>query len=538
MEEKIKKDKVLLKCLSSLLVIVVIIIGVSFAIFQSFARQTTTNQVGTLSCFTVSFEGVTSALNLTNEYPITDKEGFQKDPYVFKVTNNCTQYLTLNIGVETLSSSQIAANLIKGVIVPNGGIPKSAVLLSNGVSLQAQNGGTAYGIFTDIIKPSQSKSYDLRLWFDENMTKAQGASKKYQGKVIVSATAENQPTFADVILKNNEVKQPETVVGTEVSSETEALLASTQDDYGTSYYFRGNVKNNYVLFANKCWRIVRMTGNGAIKLILSNTNINNVYNPCSSIYDDSSAGYAYSNSNVVITKFNSSSSDNAHIGLMYGTANASSYAAAQANTYKSAMYTSLTDWFDNNLRNYIEYFEDVIWCNDKSVVSDSNFSPNYFIVGSNLGYGTNSNYFGPAERIVNSDSVGPGGIGASLICSNDNSGGKLSRFTVSDTVYGNAKLTEPIGILTSDELVFAGLATHEQSGSNYLFDNATAYDWWTLSPFQFLGNVSYMFIVDVSDRFVFYASGNYDIAFRPTIALKSTTVVTGTGTSEDPYVVQ
>ena len=39
-------------------------------------------------------------------------------------------------------------------------------------------------------------------------------------------------------------------------NKTEALLASTKDDYGTSYYFRGAVKNNYVQFANKCWYIL------------------------------------------------------------------------------------------------------------------------------------------------------------------------------------------------------------------------------------------------------------------------------------------
>lgn len=53
---------------------------------------------------------------------------------------------------------------------------------------------------------------------------------------------------------------------------TEAVLAGTNDDYGGSYYFRGAVKNNYVKFANKCWRIVRITGNGAIKLVLHNDN--------------------------------------------------------------------------------------------------------------------------------------------------------------------------------------------------------------------------------------------------------------------------
>ena len=36
---------------------------------------------------------------------------------------------------------------------------------------------------------------------------------------------------------------------------------------GTSYYWRGAVTNNYVKFAGKCWRIVRINGDGSIRLI-------------------------------------------------------------------------------------------------------------------------------------------------------------------------------------------------------------------------------------------------------------------------------
>ena len=48
------------------------------------------------------------------------------------------------------------------------------------------------------------------------------------------------------------------------------LLLSTQDDLGNSYYYNGNVENNYISFANKCFKIVRIAGNGSIKLILFN----------------------------------------------------------------------------------------------------------------------------------------------------------------------------------------------------------------------------------------------------------------------------
>lgn len=527
MEEKIKKDKVLLKCLSSLLVIVVIIIGVSFAIFQSFARQTTTNQVGTLSCFTVSFEGVTSALNLTNEYPITDKEGFQKDPYVFKVTNNCTQYLTLNIGVETLSSSQIAANLIKGVITKNGFKPESASLLSSGKVLQAQNGGTAYSLLEDGIRPNQSKTYDLRLWFDENMTKAQGASKKYQGKVIVSATTSNPivRNLKSSILADNIVSSPLTGFG-ENSADNEAVLATTADDYGTSYYFRGAVTNNYVQFANMCWRIVRVTGNGAVKLVLYNyngltdSNSTPTYsNPCATAVTKYNA-FARFKGTTTITAFNEGDrtlvssgapaawSDNAFLGFMYGVTNGT---LSHQNTVKSTILQNLELWYKNILTKQsgfnVSKIADVIWCNDKDAGGSER----------------DTTYYGANTRFTNTS--------PSMVCGNS-----ISRFTVTDTVNGNGALDYKVGLLTLDELMFAGLYRSPGVQTNYLYNN-TEGDWWTLSPSMYMEPDPTLYQAASFGAITSTDVGNAGY-LRPSLALTYDVMVTGEGTSEDPYVVQ
>ncbi|MBP3456770.1 MAG: hypothetical protein J6K36_01510 [Bacilli bacterium] len=100
---------------------------------------------------------------------------------------------------------------------------------------------------------------------------------------------------------------------------TEALLASTVDDYGTSYYFRGAVKNNYVEFANKCWRIVRITGDGSVKLVLHNDNTAGAANPCSSANNSTDAAFARYSATYK-SAFNKNYKDNAHIGFMYGIA--------------------------------------------------------------------------------------------------------------------------------------------------------------------------------------------------------------------------
>ncbi len=54
-----------------------------------------------------------------------------------------------------------------------------------------------------------------------------------------------------------------------ITNAAESVISTTQDDYGTSYYYRGAVKNNYLEFNDMCWRIVRIEGDGAVKVTLA-----------------------------------------------------------------------------------------------------------------------------------------------------------------------------------------------------------------------------------------------------------------------------
>ena len=76
--------------------------------------------------------------------------------------------------------------------------------------------------------------------------------------------------FYMTILNNNELKKTTTVVGEEISSTNEGLIEDKDDD-GATYYFRGAVDNNYVSFANLMWRIVRINGDGTVRLVLNET---------------------------------------------------------------------------------------------------------------------------------------------------------------------------------------------------------------------------------------------------------------------------
>ena len=95
--------------------------------------------------------------------------------------------------------------------------------------------------------------------------------------------------------------------GTSIKSydTSESGLYAASDDNGTSYYYRGAVGGNYVKFADKYFRIIRVNGDGTVRMI----------------YDGTTAhqnGEASSNRQVTTSAFNSWWSDNSFVGYMYG----------------------------------------------------------------------------------------------------------------------------------------------------------------------------------------------------------------------------
>ena len=611
----------------TLLIVVICLFGISFALFKFNASQATQNDITTLNCFEVEYSDVTDAISITNDFPISDADGLERSPYTFKIKNKCSQLLNIQIGVETLTTSQIVPTLIKGVITKKGETPTSAKLLSAGIPGTSVNGGTNYILLEDTIYGSQEKEYDLRLWFTESMTKEQGSGKTYQGEVtVISSPKTEEPVqFLTAIMRDNTVTEPLTIPGTEPSAHTlddvqvqttsvsstyqayyitygtgweangtkfnltgtavtsdtyansystlvgkylinsylesagsstagtmktttdldsvyyvvsatqnsftykqitsvknvsEAIVASTEDDYGTSYYFRGAVTNNYVQFANKCWRIVRVGGDGSVKLILHNDNTAGAANPCNSANNSISAAFAHYDGDTYTSAFNTNKDDNTYVGFMYGTPGSSTYAATHANTNKSTILTNLETWYNNNLKTYESVIDNSVWCNDKTNVTDTTYNPWNMSNVNGLGYGKNVTYYGATQRLI-STSGSTGGTGPSLKCN-----GELS------------KITSKIGLITADELAFAGYGGGLGNTTTYLQENATDDWWWSLSPYGFFfGSHAGVWVVHGSSGY-FERSYVLDArGVRPSISLKPSTNVTGNGTSDTPYKI-
>ncbi|MBO5138121.1 MAG: hypothetical protein J6B89_00565, partial [Bacilli bacterium] len=119
--------------------------------------------------------------------------------------------------------------------------------------------------------------------------------------------------------------------------------------------------------------------------------------------------------------------------------------------------------------------------------------------------------------------------GPTLACSNDDS------YSVSATT-GNGKLTYPIGLITTDEVNMAG-GNGGRMNSLYYLHSGTTY--WTMSPslFNRLFSANAFCVASTGTLAEFSVNSGYGV--RPVINLKTDNLsFKGTGTKEDPYVIE
>ena len=521
----IENEKKKRTILYGLLVTVLVLIGVTYAYYRITKTQTNSNVIGTRTCLNTTLTEETSEIVLSDAFPISDEDGLKQSPFTFTLTNNCDSYVKVTIALvseyrTSTNTAYLKDNYVKSNLSTKGTNDGTSVILSTLSLGEVDTNTQGYVLKTTGLKNKEAKSFDLRLWLDSETTNEQGLNKTWKGKIVVSVVAgEYVPTLSEAILANNEVKAPITTPGAAISTADEALLASAEDDYGTSYYFRGAVTNNYVEFANKCWRIVRVGGDGSVKLILHNDNTAKAANPCAAANNSASAAFARYSGETYKSAFNPNYNDNAYVGFKYGTVGSSSYEATHANTNNSTILTNLETWYTNNLKTYESVIDDNVWCNDKTNITDTTFNPYGYSNVNGLGYGTNRTYYGATQRLV-STSNSAGGTGPSLKCN-----GELN------------KITSKVGLITADELALAGYAYNIGNTTTYLQENATDTYWWSLSPSLFNGsNASVWSVGGSSGYFNDYGVRN-TYGDRPLISLKSTTNATGNGTSNSPFII-
>ena len=297
-----------------------------------------------------------------------------------------------------------------------------------------------------------------------------------------------------------------------VSTTNEGMYAA-EDDLGTSYYFRGAVNNNWVKFGKDSsgnymyWRIIRINGDGSIRMIYSGTTT-----PTSS----TATVMTGTGTQIGTSAFNSSYNNPAYVGYMY------TASMQHGNSTASTIKTYLDNWYkkttletDTSTKKLVA---DEIFCNDRSASTSS--SGNYGEISGNLN-SSSRYYYGSYGRIYGNKE------NPTLICPTES-----DIFSVKTSTTGNKKLDYPVGLITTDELIFAGGIYGKQIKTYYLY---VGLSYWTVSPAYFASG---------SSMHIAYYDGDIDTntlqnaqSVRPVISLSSKAKLTGNGTYNNVYEV-
>ena len=598
-----------------IITIALILLGVTYALTSSdisLALSTANIDIN----YSDGSNGVLNTSNL-KLYPILDNN----------VTNNTSNVIRINFTVGGSSNNVIYDIALNNLVIDNELLSKyvkwrlykNNELISEG-SLSPEFDTISNGrlVLTNIQQDlTTSDSYEFILWLsdscqEEDITKCIDTenqdyllNKNITGKIEIEAYTGNKKALVRnpskgmlyTLIKTGAILDTD-IDFSQISSDTNGkgvyIRSGTENNTYPIYYYRGEVYDNNVIFADMCFKIVRTTETGGIKLIYNGLPSNET---CDNTGSDSTIG---------IKVFNSSYDSPAYVGYMYGTVyRYSSKSMSSATdtiyygndvTYSNGTYTlvdtiSSNDWssiynklnynhytclggttcssvyyiyftssstmyyinltngkkvddalsemLDNNTNNstikgnnttsgtldywyytnidqkgYSSYIEDTIWCNDRSI---------YRLNGWNPDGGDNGDFlrFKAIERVFHKHQP-------SLSCPRE-----IDKFTVS-TENGNGDLDYPVGLLTADEVMFAGATSNIDNTSYYLYNNNYSA---TLSPSHFYSrgaNEIYIYPTKLN--------GNYtgvDYRVRPSIALNNNVIVSsGEGTVNKPFVIQ
>lgn len=294
------------------------------------------------------------------------------------------------------------------------------------------------------------------------------------------------------------IKGKSTPTFSKVATTNEGMFAAN-DSQGTSYYFRGAVNNNWIKYgkdsSNKdiYWRIIRINGDNSIRMIYSGTTA-----PTST----TKTTLTGNGTSIEKSAYNASTTGAEYVGYMYQ----ANY--QRSNATNSTIKSNIDSWFAGTSLKNDSNVVDNIFCNDRNTNVTWKSRPN------------STMYFNAYYRNDNSS--------PSLKCENNQ-----DSFTTSTSI-GNGKLTYPVGLITIDEVIFAGGKSITSNTNYYLY---TGISYYTMSPnFVNRGPKPYVFVVNDQGKFSNYlVSTSYYI--RPVINLNGNVKLSGTGTYDNVYEV-
>ena len=352
-----------------------------------------------------------------------------------------------------------------------------------------------------------------------NLTISQSSleGKAFTGKIYVTnhSCSTSEPAYITLLNayggKDSITELPDSTFANVTTARDKGMYKKA-DNLGTSYYYRGAVNNNWVKFGKEgtkdiYWRIIRINGDGSIRMIYSGTT-----DPKNESSVTGSNGVYMTGTgtqiNATTYAFNSSYDKSEYVGYMY------TLGEQHGNSTSSAIKTTLENWYaGTTLKDNSLVSQDQIFCNDRSASSTQTAAWT----------STGAAYYYGADGRLNSNKK------PILTCPEES-----DKFTSKESSIGNKALEYPVGLITADELAMAGGKFGTSNSTYYLYTNQY---YWSGSPRSFDSSGSaYEFRVYSSGLLRDYRVDTANGA-RPVVSLSSKAKLSGNGTYSKPYTV-
>ncbi len=343
-------------------------------------------------------------------------------------------------------------------------------------------------------------------------------------------------TASDTIVANsNLIEETPDFSKTACSSCTDnkSGLYKEDDDFGESYYFRGTVNDNWAKFGNMStngnpiwWRIIRINGDGSIRLIYMGNG-------------DLVPNTKGTQTNAILNQaYNTLTDNNMYVGYGYQDND------QHGRDVDSDALIKLNNWFSENLLDEWDEGNGSIdpnagFCNDRSGSTDSSENWNENTMEDSGGKGKATTYYGGYLRLSNVNKQ------PTFKCStkyNDNKDSDYFTYKESNNIkiHGTQSLNYPIGLITADEVAFAGSVYNQRNTGYWLYTGEYS---WTMTPNGYYNGNALVFVIHTDGSLTCGNGTNGTFGLRPVINLKATTEFTflhpdqsNKGTSSNPYI--
>ena len=437
-------------------------------------------------------------------------------------------------------------------LASNGTITGTVDGTCNGVTTEKQfpSTSTMSVMTTNTIDTTHTHAYKLTVTYKEmGVDQSEDMNKTFSAKVNIVDLRANadkiNPYSANKNALNYQIINSaleggtnRTIYGSEVttytsiSGENERVLNTAPDDYGTSYYYRGTVEDNYINFAGMCWRIVRISGDGSLKLVLEDKNAT-----CES--SNYSGNWSIFGGGKNIGSFGYDSyGKGKYIALDNVTVNESGYryvidyfSGTPSRSDTMSENVLMSDYFYsfqiNKLKNYYNMLKIGDWClGDKGYTYNESLNKYEELsdLDASINIAKGSAFKYDSYIYLNEEYIG----NYNIKCN----GTKMDKFNTTTDMY--------VGALTASDVLYAG-GNSKDNNKNYYLINSYQIDnslnFWTLSPSSFSGESTYIYVVGNSGN-IYEDKIIGSNRFRPSINLKKNIrISSGNGTKENPYEI-